>query len=242
MIDYHCHLDLYPDPLKVFEDVKTKHIDVLAVTTSPRAYLKASQYFSNAAKVRIALGFHPELISKRMNEWELFLNTIKETKYIGEIGIDGSCHCNSSRDIQTAFFNTALIESEKNKGCIISIHSRGATRCVLASIEQTVSLNRPVLHWFMGTEKDTAWAVDLGCWFSINPRMCTTKQGRNIIHRIPLTRMLPETDGPFVTYRDKPCFPWDTTVYQYIAEIKNITTSQVLELFKSNLKKLETFN
>lgn len=188
------------------------------------------------------LGFHPELISKRMNEWELFLNTIKETKYIGEIGIDGSCHCNSSRDIQTAFFNTALIESEKNKGCIISIHSRGATRCVLSSIEQTVSLNRPVLHWFMGTEKDTAWAVDLGCWFSINPRMCTTKQGRNIIHRIPLTRMLPETDGPFVTYRDKPCFPWDTTVYQYIAEIKNITTSQVLELFKSNLKKLETFN
>lgn len=242
MIDYHCHLDLYPDPLKVFEDVKTKHIDVLAVTTSPRSYLKASQYFSNAAKVRIALGFHTELISKRMNEWELFLNTIKETKYIGEIGIDGSCHCNSSRDIQTAFFNTALIESEKNKGCIISIHSRGATRCVLSSIEQTVSLNRPVLHWFMGTEKDTAWAVDLGCWFSINPRMCTTKQGRNIIHRIPLTRMLPETDGPFVTYRDKPCFPWDTTVCQYIAEIKNITTSQVLELFKSNLKKLETFN
>ena len=84
MIDYHCHLDLYPDPLKVFEDVKTKHIDVLAVTTSPRSYLKASQYFSNAAKVRIALGFHPELISKRMNEWELFLNTIKRDKNISE--------------------------------------------------------------------------------------------------------------------------------------------------------------
>lgn len=240
MIDYHCHLDLYPNPLKVFADVKTKHIDVLAVTTSPRAYLKASQYFSNAAKVRIALGFHPELISKRMNEWELFLNTIKDTKYIGEIGIDGSRPCNSSLDIQTTFFNTALIESEKSKGRIISIHSRGAPRLVLSSIERTISLNRPVLHWFTGTEKDTAWAVDLGCWFSINPRMCTTKQGLNIIRRIPLTRMLPETDGPFVTCNNKPCFPWDTTVYQHIARINNITTSRVLEVFNDNLKNLES--
>lgn len=44
MIDYHCHLDLYPNPLKIFDEVKSKEVDVLAVTTSPRAYIKTSQY------------------------------------------------------------------------------------------------------------------------------------------------------------------------------------------------------
>ena len=241
MIDYHCHLDLYPNPLNVFEDVKAKHTDVLAVTTSPRAYLKTSQYFSNTPNVRIALGFHPELVSKRMTEWELFLSTIKSTKYIGEIGIDGSYHCKGSLDTQTIFFHTALLECEKNKGRIISIHSRGATRPVLSSIERTINLNRPVLHWFTGTEKDIAWAIDLGCWFSVNPRMCTTKQGLNNMQKIPLTRMLPETDGPFVTYRNKPYYPWDDTVCQYIAKANNIPISLILEIFNDNLKNLETF-
>ena len=77
MIDFHCHLDLYPDPLKIFEEVKSRKEDVLAVTTSPRAYLKTSAYFSGAKNLRVALGFHPELVAERPNEWELFLNSVK---------------------------------------------------------------------------------------------------------------------------------------------------------------------
>ena len=68
MIDYHCHLDLYPNPLKIFDEVKSKEVDVLAVTTSPRAYIKTSQYFSNLKKVRVAVGLHPELVAQRQSE------------------------------------------------------------------------------------------------------------------------------------------------------------------------------
>ena len=71
MIDYHCHLDLYPDPLKIFDEVKSKEVDVLAVTTSPRAYIKTSQYFLNSKKVRVAVGLHPELVAQRQSEWTL---------------------------------------------------------------------------------------------------------------------------------------------------------------------------
>lgn len=57
----------------VFNDVKKHKIDVLAVTTSPKAYLKASQYFYGAKNVRVALGFHPELVMQRHAERQLFL-------------------------------------------------------------------------------------------------------------------------------------------------------------------------
>ena len=135
MIDYHCHLDLYPNPLKIFDEVKSKEVDVLAVTTSPRAYIKTSQYFSNLKKVRVAVGLHPELVAQRQSEWTLFMQTIKKCKYIGEIGIDGSQRFRDSLDIQTTFFREALAEVEKEQGHIISIHSRGATKQVLSAIE-----------------------------------------------------------------------------------------------------------
>ena len=113
--------------------MKSKEVDVLAVTTSPRAYIKTSQYFSNLKKVRVAVGLHPELVAQRQSEWTLFMQTIKKCKYIGEIGIDGSQRFRDSLDIQTTFFREALAEVEKEQGHIISIHSRGATKQVLSA-------------------------------------------------------------------------------------------------------------
>lgn len=73
MIDFHCHLDLYENPMKVFAEVKKRKTEVLAVTTSPRAYVKTAQYFRESDTVRVALGFHPELVKQRSSEKELFL-------------------------------------------------------------------------------------------------------------------------------------------------------------------------
>lgn len=239
MIDYHCHLDLYPNPLKIFDEVKSKKADVLAVTTSPRAYIKTSQYFSDSEKVRVAVGFHPELVALRQNEWTLFMQTIKKCRYIGEIGIDGSRRFRDSLDIQTTFFREALIEAEKEPGHIISIHSRGATKQVLTSIECTKKNYKPVLHWFMGSIKEVEWAIELGCWFSVNPKMCESKQGQNIINRIPQNRILPETDAPFVMLKNRPYYPWDETVPKYVAEINNTSLGSVLTMFNDNLRRLE---
>ncbi len=239
MIDYHCHLDLYPNPLKMFDEVKSKKADVLAVTTSPRAYIKTSQYFSDSEKVRVAVGFHPELVALRQNEWTLFMQTVKNCRYIGEIGIEGSRRFRDSLDIQTTFFREALIEAEKEPGHIISIHSRGATKQVLTSIERTKKNYKPVLHWFMGNIKEVEWAIELGCWFSVNPKMCESKHGQNIINRIPRNRILPETDAPFVMLKNRPYYPWDETVPKYIAEINNTSLESVLAMLNDNLKNLE---
>ena len=239
MIDYHCHLDLYPNPLKIFDEVKSKEIDVLAVTTSPRAYIKTSQYFCDSEKVRVAMGFHPELVAQRQNEWSLFMETLKKCNYIGEIGIDGSQRFRDSLDIQTVFFKEALMETEKDFGHIISIHSRGATKQVLSAIERTKNNSKHVLHWFMGSLKEVEWAIGLGCWFSVNPKMCESKQGQNIINNLPQNRILPETDAPFVTLKNRPYYPWDETVPKYIAEINNISLDSVMAMFNDNLRELE---
>ena len=39
--------------------------------------------------------------------------------------------------------------------------------------------------------------IELGCYFSINPRMLKTKSGIEVVKTVPISRMLLETDIPF---------------------------------------------
>ena len=86
MIDFHCHLDLYKEPMHVFEQAKRKNKYVLAVTTSPKAFVKTSQYFKSAKNIMVALGFHPELVSTRIAEKKLFFDCMDQCLILGEIG------------------------------------------------------------------------------------------------------------------------------------------------------------
>lgn len=40
-------------------------------------------------------------------------------------------------------------------------------------------------------------AIDMGCFFSINPKMLKTKSGISLIQKIPPNKILLETDAPF---------------------------------------------
>ncbi len=237
MIDYHCHLDLYKNPLMVFNEVKKRKTDVLAVTTSPKAYLKASQYFYGAENVKVALGFHPELVMQRYAERQLFFDKLSECKFVGEIGVDGKNRNEIS--IQKGLFIDILKEAEKCNGRVMSIHSRAAIKDVLSSIEREVRKSIPVLHWFTGTKKELEWALSIGCWFSINPRMCQTKSGREIISMIPTTKIVPETDAPFTMKQNSPYMPWDSTVVDFLTELNGMNQSEIEQIINQNVINIE---
>jgi len=235
MIDFHCHLDLYPDPMKVFAEVKRRKVEVLAVTTSPRAYIKTSQHFRGSDNVRVALGFHPELVKQRHFEKDLFFEQMKSVCFLGEIGIDGSRRAMESLSEQIAFFNEAIHKASINNRKVLSIHSRGAVKEVLQTLESNNGNYVPVLHWFTGKIKEAEKAIELGCWFSINPKMCFTETGKKIIKCLPLDRILPETDAPFVQINGAPYMPWDTTVTSYLARENRLEFDYLNSLLHKNL-------
>ena len=98
----------------------------------------------------------------------------------------------------------------------------------------------PVLHWFTGSVRDAEKAIELGCWFSVNPNMCFTASGKNVINCIPFNRMLPETDAPFTQKGGVPYMPWDTTVTAYMAKESNVAFDNMNELLHRNLQALIT--
>lgn len=241
MIDFHCHIDLYPDPAKVLEGVDSHKTYVLAVTTTPKAWRGTRKLVGDRKRVRVALGLHPELVAQRHNEVALLCGLIPEARYVGEIGLDGSLAHRESMGIQREVFHRILDACSAQGGRILSIHSRSAATPVLDALELRPRAGVPILHWFSGTTRELDRAIALGCWFSIGPAMLRTRKGRELASLMPLDRLLTETDAPFARDGDDPLMPWHA--YNCLPELGTLTGIDTLLLaqqIKENLRILPT--
>ena len=239
MIDLHCHIDLYPDPVAVLDEVDSRGAFVLAVTTTPKAWRGTQKLVGKRRRVRVALGLHPEVVAERHSEVELLCALIPEARYIGEIGLDGSPPHRSSLDLQMKVFNRVLDECGKRGGRVLSIHSRGAANQVIDSIERSPDSGLPILHWFSGTRKQMERAAALGCWFSVGPAMLRSFKGRDLAAAMPLERLLTETDAPFARSGDQPLYPWQATdCVPELAKLHQTSPEHMFQILKRNLKSM----
>jgi len=239
MIDFHCHLDLYPNPKEILDGITNHKCFVLSVTTTPLAWEGTNAIINNNPYVKIAAGLHPELVKSRYHELTKLCELLSETNYVGEIGIDGSIQNESSLGLQEKAFATIIKECERLGGKILSIHSRGAVATVIEHLNIPNRKSTPVLHWFAGTLKEIDKAINIGCWFSVNSPMLNSKKGHSLIQLIPRNRILTETDGPFTHIYNKPMVPWDVkNAYSNIADIWGCRTEEVQSQIAKNLNDL----
>jgi len=207
LIDFHCHLDLYPDPHASAARCRESGAYILSVTKTPRAWRGTLKLAIGAPRIRTALGFHPQLAHERHAELPLFEALIGEARYIGEIGPDGGPEHRAYLDIQTRCFERVLTACAGAGGRAMTIHSRGAADEVLDALERHPDAGTPVMHWFSGSPKQLDRAIALGCWFSVGPAMLRGKKGRQLLASMPRDRVLTETDGPFGQGADGPLLP-----------------------------------
>lgn len=239
MIDFHCHIDLYPDPVGVLDEVDARGTYVLAVTTTPKAWRGTTKLVGKRRRVRVGLGLHPELVAQRHHEVPLLCGLLPETRYVGEIGLDGSPPHRGSLEVQRAVFVRILSECANHGGRVMSVHSRGAVSDVLDALESRPDAGTPILHWFSGTQNELRRAVDLGCWFSVGPAMLRSRKGRDLLGRMPFDRLLTETDAPFARDGDKPLMPWQAfDALQAMAEVVQTDALTLAKDLLVNLRRL----
>lgn len=239
MIDFHCHLDLFPDPNSVLDEVEARGTYVLAVTTTPKAWRGTQKLIGKRRRVRVALGLHPEVVAQRHGEVALLCGLLPETRYVGEIGIDGSPPHRASLETQTAVFARILAACAGHGGRIMSIHSRGAAREVLDCIEREPAAGTAILHWFSGTQAELRRAADLGCWFSVGPAMLRSRKGQELVRQMPLDRLLTETDAPFARNGNEPLKPWQAyDCLDAVGEVKRVAGSELRKVMMTNLKRI----
>lgn len=207
MIDFHCHLDLYPEPMRVIHGCVERGLHVLSVTTTPSAWHGTRRLAQR--RMRTALGLHPQLAHERKAELGLFDELLPQARYVGEIGLDGGPESRPHWQDQLAVFNHILGACTEAGGKPMSIHSRRASKPVLDCLESHPGSGIPILHWFSGSARDLDRAIRIGCWFSVGPAMLNGEMGRGLTSRMPRERVLTESDGPFAQIDGRTVLPWE---------------------------------
>jgi TatD DNase family protein len=243
-IDFHCHIDLYPNPVSMIESCEAQRIVTLAVTTTPRAWPQNRQWTRESLYVHAAVGLHPEVVEERYHELPLLEEYIEESRLIGEIGLDGSPQHRKSWSRQREVFVQALTGTQHAGGRVVSIHSRRAAQEVLKCIEQHTTPDRvlPILHWFSGSIAEARRGASLGCYFSINDRSLEHEAGVALIRSLPEDRLLTETDAPFTTTGNRPSEPADVIrTVERLAAARGIAPLEMTRLLMTNARRVFAF-
>ncbi|WP_337044954.1 Qat anti-phage system TatD family nuclease QatD [Emticicia sp. 17c] len=240
-IDTHCHLDLFKGIQNNSKQEDDLGIKTITVTNAPSFFGPNSKLFGDSLNIRVALGLHPQLIDQFKGELVLFQQLIKKTRYIGEIGLDGSSDLKKTYKLQKETFEKVLLSVRDNGNKVLTIHSRNAANETIEFLSKYLynTDNKVILHWYSGTIDDLKKAVLRGFYFSINHNMVISEKGKEIISYIPENLILTETDAPFtfsptINTRLKSL----SSTIEGIAIRKNKSSEEIKSIVYNNFKNL----
>lgn len=223
MTDTHCHLNLniFQENLAEYLEraweagVERILIPGIDVETSQQAVALAEKH----ANLYAAVGVHPGDASTWNNESLAILKELAQqpkTVAIGEIGLD-YFRDRSPRPLQREVFRAQLALAAE-VGLPVVIHNRESINDLWGELsgwqkelEQSGSplSQRPgVLHSYDGTISTALQAAEFGFFIGISGPVTfrNARERQEVVARLPLDRILIETDAPYLTphpYRGK---------------------------------------
>lgn len=198
IVDTHCHIDMLDSPEYYLAEKEQTGDFTLGMTNIPSHFVMGVPYFKKLKKSRLALGFHPQLVHEHLSEIDDWKKLMPMTSYIGEIGLDFSRDFINNKDHQLEYFDY-ICQSLTGEKKIVSVHSRKAEKDVLAILKK-YNVKNVIFHWYSGPLGLIDEIVEEGYYFSINEAMSKSEKGRKIISRIPLERILTESDAPYNSF------------------------------------------
>jgi len=237
MIDTHCHIDMYSNPMEIVNESERLGIITIGMTNLPSHFEMGHHHLEGYKKTRLALGMHPLMAKNHIQEFALFYECFNKTSYIGEVGLDFSKEGIETKNQQVNSFKR-ILEAVGDKPKILSIHSRKAEKEVLQLLKD-YQIRNAIFHWYSGGLNLIDQIVDSGYFFSVNPAMIRSESGKKIIQRIPKDFILTESDGPFVKLNKRPSKPRDIEiVLKHLSVVNKCSVSEVDNLIKLNFERL----
>ena len=195
MIDCHCHFDMMDSPEDFINRMEKEGHTIIGMTNRPCYFKQGIGHINPRGRIRLALGLHPLELRHAVDDLKEFAEYVDMTSYVGEIGLDFSPEGRETAGLQIACFEEILrILSDKSK--ILSVHTRQAERDALNLLDSFYQEN-VVFHWYSGSCELIPEIVEHGYYFSINESMVCSSHGRELISKIPMDRVLTESDAPY---------------------------------------------
>jgi TatD DNase family protein len=274
IIDTHCHLhfpaykDTLPDVLK-----RMKEIDAWAITVGTTASTSHGgiEFAWQHENIWCTVGYHPEHLTSTFHDenegehepfdFEKIKKLAQEPKVvgIGETGldffrIDDNLDRAAAEKLQEDVFRQHVALSQET-GKPLVIHCREAGDRLLSILEEEKRQGREVrgvMHCYTGDWNEAQRILALGLYisftgiitFSIKKSQDPEKHVHRVIERMPLNRMMIETDAPWLApepHRGEQNEPaYVDFVARKIAELRKMEYEEVCRMTTENA--LEFFN
>lgn len=236
LVDAHCHLDRFPDPLQIARECERARVTTVAVTHLPSHYQLALPHVHRMPHIKLGLGLHPLAVAEGKRELGLFLKLLPSVDFVGEVGLDFSREGYKTKAAQLTVFE-GIVEALGDRKRFVSLHSRCSAEELLDVLER-YRCHHVVLHWFTGSRPALERAIELGCGFSVNTAMTTSKAGRDLISRMPRDRVMTETDAPYVQTEGRSAVPQDVKrVLAFLGSLWTMSASDAETLVYSNFSR-----
>jgi len=249
LVDSHCHLNFpelagrIDEALALMRDNRVTHALCVSVTLQEFPQVRAlAERFPH---IYASVGVHPDYPDVPVVTEEELVSLADHPKIvaIGETGLD-YFRIKDDSEWQRERFRTHIRAAHRSRKPLI-VHTREAAADTLRIMrEERAGEVGGVMHCFTESWEVAQGAMDLGFYISFSG-IVTFKNAvglKDVARRIPLERMLIETDAPYlapVPFRGKTNEPGLVKyVAEEIARLRDIPLDQVATATTSNFFKL----
>ena len=240
LIDTHCHLGMYPDPVSVLRAAQETQTSIVAVTEDPDEYRRLRTRLGSRSEIDLALGLHPlRAASFTANDFARFFRFVPQCAWIGEVGLDFSRAGAATRKQQLRVFDMVLTEAQPGRHPL-TLHSRGAEKEVIRCLADAKLPG--VLHWYSGPLGPIEDGLAAGLYFSLNTAMTFSKRFPSLLRAIPRERILLETDGPYAKAQGRVAYPHELPdMVKNLAHAWSIAPDSARSVITENQKRFLRF-
>jgi TatD DNase family protein len=253
IIDSHCHLNMQEfahDLETVIQNAKASGVEYMQTICTKLDDLEdiiaIATRFPN---IFASVGVHPHEVD-RAGDLDILTSRLtylsKHPKIIGigETGLDYYYEHGSRSNQIKAFISHIHVTQETQLPIIVHTRSADSDTLEVLTSEMKAKAFPGLIHCFSSSEDLAMKCLDLGMYISISG-MVTFKNAdalRDIILKLPLDRLLVETDSPYLAphpmrgKRSEPAFTY--FVVEKIAEIKGIDKEEVALVTTGNFWRL----
>ena len=250
MVDTHCHL-IDPQFMRDLEQVlkRAKEAGINRIINAgydPETSKKTVEMARSYPWLLPAVGIHPneaaEESIRQMDKIETILTKDKVIA-IGETGLDYYRDF-SPREAQKELFRLHIALAKKWRLPLL-IHTRNSLEDAVKTIVAE-DYYHGVFHCYSGDYEQAKAIIDMGFYIGFAGVLTYSKRAREVIQRLPLERILLETDAPFLAplghrgRRNEPLFIMETMFFA--ADILDIKPESLETILDENARRLFVFD
>jgi TatD DNase family protein len=251
LVDTHAHLDdrrLRADLPAILERAVSEGVSqIIAIGTTAASSAGALELANESRGIFAAVGIHPnEAAEVGQQDWPLILDMIERPGVValGETGLDRYWHRTPFAEQQTWFDRHLGLAQDRDLPIVI--HCRDCQNDIIEQLRQLRRPIRGVMHSFTGSWDDAEAYLELGLHLSFAGMITFTNKAldplRDVAARMPVDRLLVETDSPYLTphpFRGKTNEPARVALTAArIAELRGLSSAELAVISTNNARAL----